>query len=130
VAKRTILLGLGIALAACAAPTEVGQLDLQGAWTGSVDQPEVHLELTLARRSAGGTHSTFEGSGALWGAGPRVDLVVTGTAVGDSVSLMLEPPGYVPIRFDAAVSADALRLVGTLDGSGIRALPFVLERVP
>jgi hypothetical protein len=109
---------------------EAGRLDLEGAWTGSVDQPDVHLEVTLARRSAGGRHSTFEGSGTLWGAGPRVDLVVTGTSVGDSVTLMLEPPGYVPIRFDAAATPDGLRLVGTLDGSGIRALPFVLERVP
>jgi hypothetical protein len=130
VAKRMILLGLGLALAACAAPTEVQQLDLQGAWTGSADQPEVHLEVTLTRRSAGERGGTFEGSGTLWGAGPRVELVVTGSAVGDSVTLMLEPPGYVPIRFDAAASGDALRLVGTLDGSGIRALPFVLERVP
>ncbi len=129
-AKRTIVLGLGLALAACASPTEAGRLDLQGAWTGSVDQPDVHLEVTLARRSAGGGNGTFEGTGTLWGAGPRVDLVVTGTSVGDSVTLMLEPPGYVPIRFDAAASPDALRLVGTLDGSGIRALPFVLERQP
>jgi hypothetical protein len=127
VANRILLLGLGLALAGCAAPTEATRVDLQGAWSGSVDQPEVHLTVTLSRTS-GGPSGQFDGSGQLWGAGPRVDLSVTATVVGDSVTLMLAPPGYVPIRFDASPSPDALQLVGTLDGSGINALPFVLAR--
>lgn len=95
-----------------------------------MDQPEVNLEVTLVRRGLGQGVTVLEGTGTLWGAGPRVELAVTGTSAGDSVSLTLTPPGYVPIRFDAAVSADALRLVGILEGSGIRGLPFVLERLP
>jgi hypothetical protein len=129
-ATRMTLLALAFGVSACAAPTDPGRPDLEGAWSGSVEQPEVHLELTLTRRTGGLAPAGFEGSGTLWGAGPRVDLVVSGTALGDSVSLMLEPPGYVPIRFDGAVSQDALRLAGTLDGSGIQALPIVLARTP
>jgi hypothetical protein len=94
-----------------------------------VDQPEVHLDLMLVRQGQGRV-ARFEGTGTLWGAGPRVDLTVTGTATGDSIALDLTPPGYVPITFAAAVSDGATRLVGTLDGSGIRSLPFVLERQP
>lgn len=128
-AKGTILLGLALGLVACATPTGPSGPDLQGSWTGSVAQPEVHLDVTLVRQGQGRV-VRFGGSGTLWGAGPRVDLTVTGTAAGDSVALDLAPPGYVPIKFAAAVSDGATRLVGTLDGSGIRSLPFVLERQP
>lgn len=128
-AKATILLGFALGLAACSTPTGPGEPDLQGGWTGSVDQPEVHLDVTLVRRGQGRVIQ-FEGTGTLWGAGPRVDLAVTGTAANDSIALDLTPPGYVPIRFAAAVSDGGARLVGTLDGSGIRSLPIVLERQP
>jgi hypothetical protein len=129
VAKATMLLGFVLGLAACSTPTGPVEPDLQGGWTGSVSQPEVHLDVTLVRRGQGRV-LRFEGSGTLWGAGPRVDLAVTGTATNDSIALDLTPPGYVPIRFAAAVSDGATRLVGTLDGSGITSLPFVLERQP
>jgi hypothetical protein len=129
VAYRTVVFGIALVVAACAGPTEPTVLDLEGAWSGSVDQPEVHLQVTLVR-GIGVMAARYTGTGTLWGAGPRVEFPVAGIGTRDSISLRLEPDGFVPIRFVAAVAPDGTSLVGMLDGSGIRELPIRLERQP
>jgi hypothetical protein len=117
-----------LGLTACSGVADPIEPDpLAGAWAGVTASPNVRLVLSL-REVPSGLASTLEGEGELSGAGPTIAVSIRGERAGAGVRLVLSSADYMPIEFTGNVLKAGTRLEGTLLGSGIMNLPFVLDR--
>jgi hypothetical protein len=117
-----------LGLTACSGIADPVQLEtIAGAWAGSTESPDVHLDISV-REVTSGMGSTLEGEGQLSGAGPTITVTIRGERGGDEVRLLFSSTDYMPILFTGRIMMEGTRLEGTLLGSGIENLPFALDR--